>query len=123
MILNSGLETIAENLVGTGVPFNAANAHICVGNGTAAAVGTQTDLQGTQKFRKAVDAGFPVVTGSSMQWQVTMDGTEANFAWEEFGVANAATLGDMLIREVQYNGTKVAGQSWVFKVNVILATV
>lgn len=119
-LTNAGRDFIAGAITGTGTFFNNANARIGVGDGTAAFAATQTDLQGTNKFRKGMDAGYPTVTGNVLTFRSTFAGDEANFAWQEWGVFNAASGGTMLNRLVEYNGTKLAGQTWIFEVELIV---
>jgi hypothetical protein len=38
--------------------------------------------------------------------------SEANFAWNEWGIFNAATGGTMMTRKVESLGTKTSSQSW-----------
>ena len=122
MPLTSAYATfLAQATLGEAVtPFNNANARIGVGDGTAAFAASQTDLQGTNKYRKGVDAGYPTRSGSTMTFQATFSGTEANFAWNEWGVFNAATGGVMLNRKVESLGTKASGSTWILQVQVTL---
>jgi len=97
-------------------PFGS-NSCIGVGDGTTAADPAQTGLQGTNKFYKQVDSGYPTVSGTSIIFQATFGDTEANFAWNEWTVANGC--GDEYInlnRKVEPLGTKVAGATWVLQV-------
>ena len=90
-LTNAGRNFIAGALIGAEtVLFTNVNARIGVGDGTAAFAATQTDLQGTNKFRKGMDTGYPTRTGNVITFRSTFAGTEANFAWQEWGVFNAA---------------------------------
>lgn len=171
--------------------LNSANAHLCVGDSSAAEAQDQTDLQSaTNKARQLVDAGFPAHTaGTSGQaitgatnatpivvtcansyaegdfvfiqgvggntaanglWRVvsvsgtgfTLEGSAgngaytsggvasksrvltfkatfgtgaANFAWNEWGIANASTGGRLFNRKVASLGTKTSAASWEFR--------
>jgi len=118
-LTNAGRNFIAGALIGAEtVLFNNANARIGVGDGTAAFAATQTDLQGTNKFRKGMDAGYPTRSGNVITFRSTFTSTEANFAWQEWGIFNAVTGGTMLSRLVEYNGTKLSGQMWIFEVQI-----
>lgn len=112
-LVNLGGSIIADSLIGgTGfVRYNAANAYLVVGNGTAAIDSTQTDLQGVSKAAIPMDVGFPARSSNALTFQGTADGTTANFAIEEWGVKNGAT-GDLLVRFLQSLGTKAAGTQW-----------
>jgi hypothetical protein len=101
--------------------FNNANSRICVGDSTAAFAVTQTDLQATvNKLRKGMDATFPITTGNVLVFRATFIGTEANYAWQEWAVANAAANATLLNRVVEYNGTKLTGQTWIFEVTITI---
>lgn len=109
----------AQATIGEAVtPFNNANARIGVGDGTTAFSASQTDLQGTNKLRKGMDAGYPTRSGNTVTFRATYGSTEANFAWNEWGVFNAASGGTMLNRKVESLGTKVSGSIWVFEVQL-----
>lgn len=95
----------------TYTPFNNANAHIGVGNGTALFAASQTDLQGASKFRKPMDAGYPSRSANVLTFRSTFVEADANFAWEEWGVFNAGTLGTMMNRVVAPNGTKASTET------------
>lgn len=110
---NAGRDLIAAMMVGESVTaFNAANAYVGVGNGTAAFSAAQTDLQGASKLRKAMEAGYPQRTGNVLTHRAVFGTSEANFAWEEWGLFNAASSGTMLNRKVEALGTKTSAQSW-----------
>lgn len=102
--------------------FNNANARIGVGDSTAAFASSQTDLQAaTNKFRKAMDSGYPTTSNNVLTFQSTFASSEANFSWQEWGVFNSASGATMLNRVVENNGTKLSGQTWVFQVSVTVA--
>lgn len=119
-LVTAGLSLITDALVG-GVAYprlNNANAALGVGDSSAAFGAAQTDLQGaaapTNKIRKAMDAGYPQVSGVVITWRATFATTEANFVWNERGIftAVAAGTGTMLSRRVAviYSG-KTSGLS------------
>lgn len=117
----AGRNEIAKCITGTGNVFNEVNTHLCVGDSTAVFDASQVDLQGTTNvFRKKVDAGYPVIVDNKVTYKTTFSGTEANYPWNEWGVANAFSGGTMITRKVEYNGTKVAGQTWVFQVTLTI---
>lgn len=124
LALNAGLALLADLLIGAaGTPFNNANARMYVGDGTAAAGASQVDLQGANKAEKGMDTGFPTRSGQTVTWKATYGSTEANFAWEEGGVKNAAGTpnGTTIIlfnRKVQTLGTKAAGSVWTLTLDV-----
>ncbi len=117
----AGINYISQAIVGQGTPFTATTAMLGVGSGTAAFAASQTDLQGTNRFRKAMDTGFPIVTPPVVRFKAIFQPDEANFAWQEWGIFNAATGGVMLNRVVESNGTKQNNQTWVLEVAVTFA--
>lgn len=118
-LTNAGRDFIAGLITGhEATVFNNANARLGVGDGTTAFDVTQTDLQGANKFRKAMDSGFPTRLANVLTFKTTVLGAEANFSWQEWGVFNAASGGVMLNRKVEDNGAKISGQTWVFEVDI-----
>ena len=120
-LTTAGVNFLAQAAIGQGTFFNAANARLGVGNGTTAFAVGQTDLQGSSKFRKGMDAGYPNISAPTVTFKTTFAQSEANFAWAEWGVFNAATGGVMLNRVVESNGTKQSNQTWVLEVAITFA--
>ena len=114
----AGINFIASAITGGGTFFNSSTAHIGVGNGSATFSTTHTDLTGSSKLRKAVDAGYPIISPPSLTFCATFGRDEANFDWNEWAIFNAKTGGVMLNRAVEYNGTKQDNQTWVLEVVV-----
>lgn len=120
-LTNAYRDFLCQATVGqTVTPFNSANAYLGVGDGTTAFANTQTDLQGTNKLRKPMDAGYPTLSGNQITFRATFGGADANFAWNEWGVFNASTGGVMLNRKVESLGTKASGSTWVLTVTITL---
>lgn len=118
-LTNAGRDHIAQTLIGEAVTaFNNANARIGVGNSTTAFAKTQTDLIGASNFRQTMDATFPSRSTNILTFRATYGTTEANFAWEEWGVFNAGSGGTMLNRKVESLGTKPSTQTWQFTVDI-----
>lgn len=117
-ITTAGINFLSQAAIGQGTPFSSANARLGVGSGSNAFAVSQTDLQGTGKLRKAMDAGYPVVTPPTVTFKATFAPSEANFPWNEWGIFNAATGGVMLNRVVESNGTKQSNQTWVLEVAI-----
>lgn len=120
-LTTAGVNFLAQAAIGQGNVFNATNARLGVGDSNAAFVASQVDLQGTNKLRKAMDAGYPTINGSTVTFKSTFAQSEANFAWNEWGVFNAATGGVMLNRVIESNGTKQSNQTWVLEVEITFA--
>lgn len=116
LLLNEGITEFLNLLIGgTATAFSNANARLGVGDGTAAAVATQTALQAvTNKLYKTMEAGYPQVSNQSVIFRSVFGSTEANFAWEEFSVMNSAdeATARNLNRRVSSQGTKASGQTW-----------
>jgi len=118
---DAGAVCQANLVAGSGAinPFNATFARIGVGDGTTAYASTQTDLVGTNKFRKLVDSA-PVVTANSVDFTSTFASTEANFAWGEMALFNSASGAYMATRRtVTTFGTKTTADTWVITLTVV----
>ncbi len=124
ILLNEGITALLTLLIGgTATAFNAANARIGVGDSTTAAVATQTGLQATtNRTWRPMDATFPQVSGQTVTFRATFGDTDANYAWQEFTVVNAADdTGVNLCRRVQNLGTKASGTTWVVTVTITIS--
>jgi len=122
LLVNAGINIILDLLIGAGgTVFNNANSHIGVGDSSTAAAAAQTDLQAaTNKFREPMDSTFPSRSGQVLPFKATFETTDANFAWNEWGVFNNLSTGTMLNRKVQSFGTKTSADTWVATVTVTL---
>lgn len=120
-LTTAGIGALAQTVIGQGTFFNNTNAKIGVGDGTTAFDVSQNDLQGANKFRKGMDADFPTVEAPVVTFKSTFGPAEANFAWNEWGIFNAATGGVMLNRVIESNGTKQSNQTWVLEVAITFA--
>jgi len=119
--LNEGLQAIINLICGLAspTPWNAANARLGVGDSTTAEDPSQTGLLGTNKYWKGMDSGYPTRSAQTAIWRATYGGTEANFAWNEFTVVNAADdTGINLNRKVSPKGTKSAGETWTLELQI-----
>lgn len=117
---NLAAAMIADAIIGGGDydPLDNAHAHIGVGNGTDAHDTAQTDLTGASKARKPMDAGYPTRDGATVTFQATFGTADANFAWEEWGLFNAASGGQMYSRKVEDLGTKTSSATWQLQVEI-----
>jgi hypothetical protein len=131
-LTNVGRNFIAAALIGEAVtPFSAASARLGVGDGTQAFSPTQLDLQGTNRLRKGMAAGYPTRQGNSITFKATFSTAEANFTWNEWGVFNSNLTssdendfaGVMLVRNVVPIGTKNATQTWELTVTITIEAV
>jgi len=112
--LNEGLGELIDLICGLGTPmkWDNTNARLGVGDSNVAADPTQTGLQAaTNKTFKAMDTGYPQRSAQTAEWRTTFGGTDANYAWNEFTVVNAADdAGKNLNRRVESKGTKASGE-------------
>jgi hypothetical protein len=114
-LTTAGRNFIAEAIVNSGSPtfFTNANSYIGVGDNTTAFSASHTDLQAsTNKLRVAMEATFPTIATNVLVFKSSFGDTQANFAWQEWGVFNASSAGTMLSRKVESLGTKTSG-TWV----------
>ena len=124
IFLTEGIEYIWKAVTGvTGlVPFDSANAHIGVGDGTDPESPDQTGLTGTNKYYKLVDSGYPQVSGNKVIFRATFGPDEANFAWNEWTVANGPDDTYVnLNRKQESLGTKAAGSTWILTVELSIS--
>lgn len=118
--INSGIWPLVAGDTGA-TPFNATNARIGVGDSSADAAATQTDLQGINKAYKGMDSGYPTYgTAQKIVFRSTFTDAEANFVWNEWVVDNGAVAAVTLNRKVASMGEKTQG-SWTLEVSITLA--
>jgi hypothetical protein len=121
VFLNEGINFIWLAVTGaTGLTyFDGSHAYIGVGDGTAAEDPSQTGLQGTNKYYKLVDSGYPQVSGNAVTFRATFGPEEGNFSWREWSVANGNSDAAVnLNRKVQDMGTKASGTTWTIEVQL-----
>lgn len=114
IIVNTGGAILLDLFAGAGgTAFNNANAYIGIGDSSTAPAVGQTDLQAaSNKLRKAMDATFPSRSGQVMTYKSTFGTSDANYAWNEISMFNAAAAGTMSNRAlVPSPFTKTAGLS------------
>ena len=121
VFLDEGVNYIWTALCGGSfTPFDAANAHIGVGDGTESEDPSQTGLTGTNKYYKSMDTGYPTYGSDRLAtFRATFGADEANFAWNEWTVANGP--GDEYInlnRKQESLGTKTQGSTWILTVQL-----
>jgi len=119
--LNEGLQELIDIICGLGTPikWDASNARLGVGNSNTAADPSQTGLLGANKAFKGMDTGYPAMSSQTAEWRATFGTSEANFAWEEYTVVNAADdSGKNLNRKVESKGTKVSGETWTLSLKI-----
>ena len=135
-VMNGGASLIFERMItkkpstsSTGAAlqaFSSGNSRIGVGNSSAAAVVTQTDLQGASKKYNGMQSGYPTHTdgtSSSGSRQISLRAVfttaQANFNWLEWGAFNSTTATKrMLNRKAGNLGTKTSSAQWTFTVTL-----
>jgi hypothetical protein len=114
MVLTAGWNALFNRFsnLGSVTAFDATNGRLCVGNGTIDVAAGQTDLQGATKTRKVFDAA-PTISSGSWTVVTTFTTADANHAWTEAGIANAASGGVLFNRALVGFGTKSSSVQWV----------
>lgn len=124
VLLNEGITEVLKLICGlTATSFSNANARLGVGDDATAAAAGQTGLLAvSNKAYATMVATYPQVSGQTATWQATFDGNTANFAWNEFTVANGAdNTAINLNRKVQNAGTKASGSVWNLSLAITLS--
>lgn len=113
-LLNEGITELINLLAGLGTPtaWDNTNARLGVGTDATAPSATQTGLIAGAVY-KAMNGGYPQISGQDCIWQADFIDGEAEQAWLEESISNEATdAGDNLCRQNTSLGTKPAGQTW-----------
>jgi hypothetical protein len=120
--LNEGLQELIDIICGLGTPtkWDNSNARLGVGDSSASESASHTGLQAsTNKTFKAMDSGYPTRTNQTAEWRATFGSSDANYAWEEYTVVNAADdSGVNLNRKTSSKGTKSSGETWVLSLQI-----
>lgn len=124
ILVNQGINALFTLLCSgaSGTRFSEANANLIVGIGTATA--SVTDVEGTFNggVKKAMESGYPTYgTNQKATWKASYGTNQANIAWQEFGVLDAAANGRLLNRKVSNQGTKIEGQVWDLSLEITLS--
>lgn len=125
LLLIEGIEELWKIVGGISgaIPFNNANAHIGVGDGTTASVATQTGLLGTNKSYAPMDATYPQVSGNVVTFRSTFGPTQGNHSWREFTVANGlSNSAKNLNRKVESDlRAKASPDTWVIQLRIMIS--
>lgn len=124
ILVNEGINELLTILgsSASGTKYDNTNAYLIVGTGVGAATATDTEATFTAGVVQGMEAGYPTYgTSQAITWKASYDGDTANQAWQEFGVLNAATGGDLLNRKVSDQGTKTTGQVWDLELQITLS--
>lgn len=124
-LVNEGINhilTIIGTDAKTGTPYGNSDANLIVGTGSGAENASDTEATFTSGVKKTMESGYPTY-GSSQKitWKSSYGSDDANQDWEEFGVLNAASDGDLLNRKTSSEGTKTAGQTWELELEITLS--
>lgn len=127
-----GRNLICSMLIGQATKdYNSTGAVMVVGNGNGAHSATSTYMTGASKALQVMDATYPQVaalsatsTDGTLTFRSTFASSEANFAWEEWGIYNSTSCADgsLLNRAVATIGTKTCAQSWQMTGTVTVTT-
>ena len=121
LMLNEGIGEHIDLMCGIGgTAFSNANAYIGVGDSATAEGATQTALQATtNKLYKAMASGYPQRSAQTVTFRSVYGSSDANFAWNEFTVANGnSDSAKNLNRKVSSQGTKASGQTWTVDLSI-----
>jgi hypothetical protein len=122
LALNEGLQELIDIICGLGSPtkWDNTSARLGVGDSNTTEASAQTGLQAaTNKTFKAMDTGYPQRTNQTAEWRATFGSSDANYAWEEYTVVNAADdSGRNLNRKTASKGTKVSGETWTLSLQI-----
>lgn len=122
-ITNAGAILAAQCLMNDSATFlNNTNSHLGVGDSNTAFSAAHTDLQASSnKLRKAMESGYPTRSSGALTFRSLFGTSDANWAWNEWGVFNASSSGTMFSRKVESLGTKSGTQSWQLTATVTVA--
>jgi hypothetical protein len=122
-ITATGAILAAQCLMNDSATFlNNTNAHLGVGSSNTAFSAAHTDLQAaSDKLRKAMEASYPTRSSGALTFRALFGTSDANWAWNEWGVFNAPSGGTMFSRKVESLGTKTGTQSWQLTATITVA--
>lgn len=121
LFLTAGVTRLWQLITGVSAAHlaDSASVWLAVGDSSTAATVTDANLLGTNRFRKPITAGGPVISGRQVTFSAQYETADANFAWLEVGVAWSATVGaaDTLVSRSAIIspglGTKVNTAVWI----------
>ncbi len=126
VLLNEGINEAWTILASasSGTKFDSANAYLGVGDDATGESASHTDLQAaTNKLYVAMMASYPTYgTSQKATWRSEYTSAQANWAWNEFTVANGSSgASENLNRKVSSQGTKASGQTWQLTLEITLS--
>jgi hypothetical protein len=132
LLANAGINRLGSLLIGGGgQAYDATHTAIGVGDTATAAAATDTDLTATvnaaNRYFQVADSTYPTFATQVLTVKSTFATGNANFHWQEWGIAqntasgaNAATA-PLLNHKIVDLGTKTSNASWAFTVTVTLS--
>jgi len=123
-LCNEGINEILTIIgsASSGVKYDNTNANLIVGTGSGAADPTDTEATFTAGVKKAMMVSYPTYgTSQKITFKSSYGSGDANQAWNEFGVLNAASSGKLLNRKVSSQGSKISGQTWELSLEITLS--
>ncbi|MEM4720594.1 MAG: hypothetical protein QXT73_00855 [Candidatus Methanomethylicaceae archaeon] len=127
ILVYSGITGVWKLVAGLASPPGAwsnANAKLRVGTGSGSATKSDTADTFTNPVDKGMDTGYPMLVGTdndTCAWKATFGPSDANQAWNEFGVINSDTTPVLLNRFVTSKGTKASGETWTLEIQIQLS--
>jgi len=122
-LLNTGIDEMWDLITGavSGADhiYDSSHAQIGVGDSDSAADATQTDLQGSNKTYKGMEAGYPTSSSQKATFKASFGASDANYAWKEWVVKHSSS-GICLNRKVDSLGTKSSG-TWTLEITLTLS--
>lgn len=121
-LLDSGAILLAECVINDTPTFlDNTNAYLHVGDSDFAFDTSQETLVGGETDAAGMEDTYPQRTDGTIVFEAEFGEGDANFAWEEWGIANneIPAEADFLNREVESLGTKDGG-TWTIAVSVTL---
>jgi hypothetical protein len=122
ILVTNGINILLNALIVAASPlWNATNARIGVGDSATAATIADTDLNAaTNKLRVVVNS-IPTVSTNVLTAVATFTTGQANYAWQEWGLFNAASgATSMLNHAVVSLGTKTSASAWTITVTITI---
>jgi hypothetical protein len=132
VLTTAGITRMLSLLIGGGgQAFTNTHARLGVGTGSTAVTSADTDLAGGSKLYHGMDATYPSVVGNVVTFQASFADSQANFAWNEWGIdcggagtgaTNAVVVAPLLNRRVPpvSLGTKTGG-IWILTVTITIS--
>jgi hypothetical protein len=125
--LNEGIGEALDLMCGLGTPtaFDNTHAYLGVGSDANTASASQTGLlASTEKAYIGMESAYPARTDQAVSWRSVFGSSDANFAWNEFTVANGnSNSAKNLNRYVPTvsPGTKGSGSTWTLTLTITMS--